>query len=417
MQRLIFTVCMILIAFIAKSQQSNLDKAERAINEGYFERAYKLLNEAIEDDETKKNPLTYFLRAICFYELSKEDFFIKKHPDAISEACKMVLKGKDKDKTNKFKGVFDVFIADLVVKNDSLAEEEYKVNRYPKAIKIYTISVKMNNDTFSYFMIGKCYQMAADTVNAKYYYNNLINRYNETIKSGNKIRKPIVEPFLFLADVHWFRKNYDSANYYLDVAANIFGENNTKVNYYRYLIAKDQIKTMPPSSMMLEVIAKALKFSPTDTFFIKKENALYIYLIRNYIEARDSAIADSTIFRFARSKTMKSNDPIYQNLKDIDIFLHPVVENILWKMSDYYYVNTHDKASAYLSKKYIYITSTSSDTIKPTDKDIIARWLKIIDFAKENESPGYMALLINQACTDYPKSKELSELKKKLLKN
>ncbi|NUM32051.1 MAG: hypothetical protein HUU47_06975 [Bacteroidetes bacterium] len=415
MQKLIFTLCLLSVAFIASSQKSNLDKAENAINEKYYERAFKLLNDAIEDDVTKKNPLTYFLRAICLYELSKDEFFLKKHPDAISEACKMVLKGKDKDKTNRYKGVFDLFISDLVIKNDSLAEEEYKVNRYPKAIKIYNISVKMNNDTFSYYMIGKCYQMAADTANAKYYYKNLINWYNETNKSGNKIRKPVVEPFLFLADVYWFKKDYDSANYYLDVATTIFGEKNTKINYYQYLIAKEQITTMPPSSIMLEVITKALKFSPTDTFFIKKENALNLYLIRNYIEAKDSIRADTLIFRFARNKALKANDQFYDDLKKVDIFLHPLPENILWKMSDYYYVNTHDKASAYLAKKYIIKTSTANDSIKPTDKDIIARWLKIIDFARENESPGYLALLINQACTDYPKSKELSELKKKLL--
>lgn len=417
MQRLILTVCLFLIAFAAKSQTEKLEKAEQAINENYFERAFKLLNDAIEDDVTKKNPLTYFLRAICLYELSKEEFFIKRHPDAVSEACKMVIKGKEKDKSNKFKGVFDLFIADLVVKNDSLAEEEYKVNRYPKAIKIYTISVKMNNDTFSYFMIGKCYQMAGDTANAKHYYSNLINWYNESNKVGQNIRKPIVEPFLFMADVHWKKRNYDSANFFLEVGRNIFGEKNIKINFYQYLIAKDQLQSMPPSSMMIEVIDKAMKYSPSDTFLIKKENALYLYLIRNYIEARDSIHADTLIMRFVRRKVTKGNDEAFQNLKAIDIFIHPLPENILWKMSDYYYVNTHDKASSYLAKKYIIKTSTPNDTIKPAEKDIIARWLKIIEFAKENESPGYVALLINQACTDFPKSKELAELKKKLLKN
>ena len=275
----------------------------------------------------------------------------------------------------------------------------------------------MNNDTFSYFMIGKCYQMAGDTANAKYYFTNLTNWYNESNKAGQNIRKPIVEPFLFMAEVHWKKRNYDSANYFLEVGRNIFGEKNTKINFYQYLIAKDQLQSMPPSSMMIEVIAKALKYSPADTFLIKKENALYLYLIRNYIEARDSVLADTFIFRFARGKALKGNDEFYQNLKEVDIFIHPLAENVLWKMSDYYYVNTHDKASAYLAKKYIIKTSTANDSILPTEKDIITRWIKIIDFAKENESPGYMALLINQACTDYPKSKELAELKKKLLKN
>ncbi|MCC6722395.1 MAG: hypothetical protein IT243_09340 [Bacteroidia bacterium] len=416
MQKIIFTLCLFLIAFAAKSQKEKLDKAENAINENYFERAFKLLNDAIEDEVTKKDPLTYYLRAICLFELSNEEFFIKRHPDAINEACKMVLKGKDKDKTGKYKGVFDKFIADLVLKNDSLAEEEYKVNRYPKAIKLYTISVKMNNDTFSYYMIGKCYQMAADTANAKSYFTNLINWYSETNKAGGKIRNPKVEAFLFMTDVHWLKKNYDSANYFLDIARNIFGDNNTKINFYQYLLAKEQLQSMPPSSMMIEILNKALKYSPTDTFLIKKENALYVYLIRNYIESRDSVIADSFIFRFARNKVLKANNEMYENSKAIDIFIQPLVENVLWKMSDYYYVNMHDKASAYLAKKYILKTSTPNDSIKATEKDIISRWIKIIEFAVENESPGYVALLINQANTDYPKSKEIAELKKKLLK-
>jgi hypothetical protein len=166
---------------------------------------------------------------------------------------------------------------------------------------------------------------------------------------------------------------------------------------------------------MMEVVRKALIYSPADTFLIKKENALALYLIRNAIDGPVLSEADSMIFRFARAKAIKGNDPAYEKLKSVDIFLQPFAENVLWKLSDYYYTNTHDKAAAYLAKKYIIKTSVSNDTLIPTDKEIIARWIKIINFAKENESSGYLALLINQATTDYPTSKELAELKKKLL--
>jgi len=222
-----------------------------------------------------------------------------------------------------------------------------------------------------------------------------------------------VDPFIFMSDVYAFKKNYDSANYYLDVARFILGDNNSKVNYNQYLIAKNQIKNQPPSSLMMEVIRKALKYSPADTFLIKKENALGLYLIRNNITGGNTKDADSLIFQFARNKAAKANDPAYDKVKEVDIFLDPYSENVLWKVSGYYYDNLHDKASVYVAKKYIINTASANDTIKATDKDIIARWLKIIQFAKENEPAGYVSLLITQATTDYPLSKELAALKKK----
>ena len=406
---------MFLVSGISGAQHILLERAEEAIIDSFYERAYKLTTDAMEDEIVKKDPLTYYLRAISIYHLSKEPFFIKKNPEPIKDACKMVIKGRDKDKDKRYEGRFDEFIADLVIANNLLAEEEYKVNRYSKAIKIYTLSHSLNGDTMAFFMIGKSYQMSADTPNALHYYKRLVNMYNEDNKSGKVIENPIVDPFLFLTDYQWVKKNYDSANYYLDVARSIFGEANSKINFYQYLIAKDQITNQPPSSLMMDIIKKALVYSPSDTFLIKKENALALYLIRNAIDAGGFKDADSMIFRFARAKAIKSNNPALQNLKDIDIFLQPYSENVMWKMCDYYYVNTHDKASAYLAKIYILRTATPNDTIIPTQKDIIARWIKIIDFAAENETSGFVALLLNQALTDYPTAKELLELKKKLL--
>jgi len=415
MQKVIILIGLFLLVGLANAQQINLEKAEKAIDDGYFERAYKLTADALENEETKKNPLTYYLHAISLYELSKEDFFVKRNPEAFKDACKMVIKARQRDKDNRYEGKFDVFIADLVLANNLLAEEEYKVNRYPKAIKLYTISYSLNNDTAAYYMIGKSYQMAGDTASAKSYYRNLIGWYDEKSRTGQKIDKPIIDPFIFMTDINWKKKNYDSANYYLEVARNIFGEKNSKINFYQYLIAKDQISNQPPSSLMMEVVRKALIYNPADTFLIKKENAIALYLIRNAIDGPIPLEADSMIFKFARIKAMKGNDPAYESLKQIDIFLQPFAENVLWKLSDYYYINTHDKAAAYVAKKYIIKTSVNNDTIIPTDKEIIARWIKIINFAKENESSGYLALLLNQATIDYPKSKELAELKKKLL--
>lgn len=406
---------MILLSGIAGAQHIILERAEEAIIDSFYERAYKLTTEAMEDEIVKKDPLTYYLRAISIYHLSKEPFFIKKNPEPIKDAAKMVIKGRDKDKEKRYEGRFDEFIADLVIANNLLAEEEYKVNRYSKAIKIYSLSHSLNGDTMAFFMIGKSYQMSADTPNAVSYYKRLVNMYNEDNKTGKIIENPIVDPFLFLTDYQWVKKNYDSANYYLDVARSIFGESNTKINFYQYLIAKDQIANQPPSSLMMDVIKKAMVYSPSDTFLIKKENALALYLIRNAIDGGVFKDADTMIFRFARAKALKDNNPAFQNLRDVDIFLQPFAENVMWKMCDYYYVNTHDKASAYLAKIYISKTATPNDTIIPTQKDIIARWIKIVDFAAENETSGFVALLLNQALSDYPTAKELLELKKKLL--
>ena len=187
MRRVIILISIFITTGWASAQQSNLGKAEKAISDGFFQRAYKLTKSALVDEKTKKDPLTYYLYARSLYELSKDERFLKKNPEAIKEACSMVLKAKIRDKDKKYEGKFNDFIADLVVANNLIGVEEYKVNRYTKAIKYYTVSYNLNGDKPSYFMIGKSYQMANDTLNAKSYYKNLIKWYDE----ANKLNKEI----------------------------------------------------------------------------------------------------------------------------------------------------------------------------------------------------------------------------------
>ncbi len=414
MQRHILLILFFTFAYLSQSQPLNLEKAQQAIEDGLYERAYKLTGDALEHEVTKKDALSYYLHAKSLFELNKKPTFAKKNPEAFKDVCKLVIKARLRDKDKKYEGKFDDLIAELVSVNNALADEEYNVNRYPKAIKLYTVSYGLNSDRTAYYMIGKSYQMNTDTNSAKSHYRILIQGYEDDLKNEEAKSQPIIEPFLFLTDIQWKKKNFDSANYYLDMARRVFGEKNSKINFYQYLLAKDQIKNQPPSSLMMEIIRKALVYNPADTFFIKKENALALYLIRNAIDGPNQTEADSMIFRFTRAKALKANNPAYENIKSADMFLQPFAENIIWKISDYYFTNTHDKAASYLAKKYIIKTAIASDTIAPTDKEIIARWVKIIEFAHENETPGYVALLFTQASTDYPASKELIALKKKL---
>ncbi|MCB9250908.1 MAG: hypothetical protein H6605_00435 [Flavobacteriales bacterium] len=416
MQKSLLFIGLILTVSFATAQIRNLERAEEAIADSFYERAYKLTSEALEDEVTKKDPLTYYLHAISTYHLSGEKFFLKRNPEPIKDACKLILKAKRKDKDNRYEGVYDEIINSIVEANNALALEQYQVNKFSKSIKIYSLSVELNNDTTAMYMIGRSYQMDADTVNAKIHYKALVNGYYEDAKAGKELANPYVEPFLFLTDCHWFKKEYDSAQYYLDLATSIFGEKHPRINFYQYSLAKDQIADQPPSSLMMNVIQKALKYSPTDTFLIKKENALAMYLIRNAVGAGGGAETDSMIMRFARRKASKAMDPVFENLKELDIFLQPYPENVIWKISDYFYTNTHDAAAAYCAKLYILKTSVASDTIKPTEKDIVDRWIKILDFTSKNETSGFSALLLNQALMDYPKSKALLDVKKKLLK-
>jgi tetratricopeptide (TPR) repeat protein len=415
MQKILILIGLFLITGISYAQEEKLVKAEKALEDGYYERALKMTDDAIEHELTKKNPLSYYLNARALFELSKDEVYARKNPDVFKEACRMIIKAKQKDKTKKYEGVYDEFIAEVVEANNKIAFEEYSVNKYLKAIKFYNISYSLNGDINAFYMIGKSYQLAGDTANAKSYYKILIGLYTDEATKEKYASKIEVDAFLFMTETYWKKKNYDSANYYLEMARSVLGEKNSKINFIQYLVAKDQIMKQPPSSLIMEIIRKGLKYNPADTFFIKKENAVALYLIRNSIDGPSPFEADSMIARFAREKALKGNDPSYQSLKAVDIFLQPFPENVMWKMSDYYYINLHDKAAAYLAKKYILKTSVSNDTIMPTEKDIVARWVKIINFAKENESPGFVTLLMTQAEMDYPKSKEILELKKKLL--
>ena len=103
MRKVLFITSLFLFIGFAGAQSINITKAEAAIEDGFYERAYKLTTEAIEHEQTKKDPLAYYFRAISLYHLPKEDFFVKKNPDALKDACKMVIKGQQKDKEKQYK--------------------------------------------------------------------------------------------------------------------------------------------------------------------------------------------------------------------------------------------------------------------------------------------------------------------------
>ena len=115
MQKLIIIISLFFTVGLVNAQQENLDKAEKAIDDGYFERAYKLTSEAIENEQTKKNPLSYYLCAISLFELSKDEYHVKKNPETFKDACKMIVKAKQRDKDKKYDGKFDVFTIYFII--------------------------------------------------------------------------------------------------------------------------------------------------------------------------------------------------------------------------------------------------------------------------------------------------------------
>ena len=69
MRRILLFFSLILLSCLSFAQQKNLERAEEAIADSFYERGYKLTLEAMEDEVTTKDALSYYLNAICIYHL------------------------------------------------------------------------------------------------------------------------------------------------------------------------------------------------------------------------------------------------------------------------------------------------------------------------------------------------------------
>lgn len=387
---------------------AQFDKVEYAIEDGNFKRALKVTDDYIENATMKKYPETYYYRAQALYELSKDELWYEKNPDAIKMAVKMVKKGmqKDDDDLTAFYD-FEDMVDQLASKQNGLAMAQYKINKLSKARVMFEKSYELNSNRDAYYMAAKCAIEFEDTAYGERNYKQLINWYKaDTTENAEQE----IEPLVYFINKYWMSKKYDSAKALIKEAHAIFGTN-AKINYYTKEITLEQIKSMPPSMLMLEYVQYALQYMKSDEKLLHQENSVYIYLLKNKIGSEGNALGDSLLKRFVNEKVAKSKEKQVNKISEIDVFVQDKPENVLWKLAEYFQTYNHTEAGAHILVRYIASTAASEEPA-----DIAKRWGIIADYTYQTKSLPFAVFVLKQAMAKYEDKEDLKALRATIVK-
>ncbi len=392
----------------ATTSFGQIDRIEEAIEADNLKRALKLAEDAEEDDLLKKSPEVYFLKAQIYFKIIRHEFLSAKYEDALKLGIKSLEKGKYKA-DGEFFPEYLPLVDSFVKLNNEKGALEYKINKFTKAIKTYEKSFELNGDMSAIYWRGKSYMMSFDTTYGEKEYNKVIVYCNEQKAEGNDVDPVMSDAFVYYADKYWQAQKYDSANVYLESARKVFG-GNPRIDYFQKEVTKQQINQLPPSSLMMEKIKYILNIFPTDTVFVKKENALYLYLMRNHFDNGDLVALDTMLASFAMEKVDRHGSKLLNQYKKSDQFIEEKVENVLWKLVKYYSKFDYPEISNYIAQRYIESTAKEK-----TPEMLQARYLVIIDYAAKSHSLKLANQLLLHAEETFGQQQSLTALRQSLI--
>jgi hypothetical protein len=409
LKSIIFTVFVMLPWALSAQESALVTKIEQALDDGLYKRAIKLCEEAMEDSELRKSAVPYLLGAETYYHIHHDEFLSEKYPDAVSDAIKFLEKAERKDDGPALlKGNPDL-LAKIVGLNNEEAIAMYNVTKYYKALRTFKKSYDINGDTTAYFWMGKTSMTMGDTAIGRIYYDTLMQRFDGAFAARGKSKVMVPDPYLFYGEYYWDRQKYDSAAIYLLAGRQIF-DNNARLNYYLTEVYKEQIKQMPPSVLLKEKVQEALGYFPLDTTFLHKDNAIHLYLYRNYVENQDSLNARMLLSEFAQEKVDRYASKDKKFLTKWDGFVSEKTSDAIWKVTKYYYTHGHDQASRSAINHYMEITADSTD-----EESLVKRWIIITEFAAEKESLGLASLILKAGNDRYPSNQDLLDYRRTLV--
>lgn len=405
------TLFMAVGLFLANAVFSQVYKMKEAVDLGNFKRLEKVCLDALEDKALKKKPQTYFYLAQAYAEQAKDEFYLEKNPDAIKLAVKYMLKGLKRDEGARIlEEDFDKVRDEIVAEQIKLGETQYNINKMAKAVKLFNLAYQLDStQRYPYFMAAKSAIGYEDTAMGEPMYKNLLVWYAADLEQNLEDTEQEVDVYTYFIDKYWKASKYDSAKYMIKEGRKHF-ENNAKINFFHKSVVQDQIKSMPPSTLMLDYVQEAIAFNPADADLLNKENSLYIYLIKNNVTNNREADADSLINKMVREKVLKASHEKARKIKKTDIFVEKKPENVLWRLAEYFQTYNHIASSKFTLDKYIAATAKSESAT-----DIADRWNLITNYAFETKGMPYASFVLQQAIAKYPTNTDLKATRTKVI--
>jgi len=85
MKSFIKSIIITVLVSICSIASAQFEKFEEAVESGNFKRLEKLCVDGAEDNELKKDPRLYYYTAQAYVELSKDEYYLAKNPDAVKK--------------------------------------------------------------------------------------------------------------------------------------------------------------------------------------------------------------------------------------------------------------------------------------------------------------------------------------------
>jgi uncharacterized protein YkwD len=396
------TFIFFLIALVPAMAQT--DKMDEAAELGNFKRLEKVCLDALEDRELKRNPITYYYLAQAYVNLGTDPLTESKYPDGVKLSVKYMEKGIRKDDNRSLLESDFTEVLDAVIKAQiKEGEGQFGINKKSKAVRLFDKAYELDSSRrYPYFMSAKSAVESGGSASGEHKYKQLMVWYAADQEVKDSTTEQELDPYLYFADKYFQSAKYDSAKYMIAAGRTLFG-NDSRLNYFQKNVVMAQLKFIPPSTLMLNYIQEVLLHNPDDKDLLQKENALYIYLIKNKVNRMDTAEIDTILNTFVREKVAKSKLKAVRTIAEVDVFVEKKPENVLWKLAEYFQTYTHLKSAKYVLDKYISTTAKS----KLSD-DVEQRWNVIAKYAFDTKEFPYASFVLQQAILKYPLNTELS---------
>lgn len=179
-------VSIILVIFLftlnAQAQNRNINKADKAREDGEYQEAITLIEEAVVHEKTADDPEAWFIRGQIYEEIALspdpgvqtiDENAVQKSVESYNKVLEMT------DEKNKFNGLATLRIDNIWSKFLNKGATKYQEGDYEIAIKNFEIAKEIKpNDTTAYLYTGAAAQSAEK-------YDYALENYYKFIELGN----------------------------------------------------------------------------------------------------------------------------------------------------------------------------------------------------------------------------------------
>ncbi len=269
MKKITLGLLFMFATLVCFSQAKNVRKAESALDDGELMEALTLINEALNDDKTKDDPKTWFIRGNVYKAIAEDSTgSISVEGDPFQEAIASYEKTLELSKENSTYYVFaDQKVGEIWATSLNKGAEYYQNQEYEDAIEYFEKAMAAKpEDTTAYLYAGISAQSSGNYDAAEEFYLSLLDLgyQNEDI-------------YNFLINVNLTeKKNPDKALEYLRAARESYPENNDWIKRQIVILINEERSAEAEQSL-----AEAIQSDPNDPQLYYNQGYLYEQMGKN----------------------------------------------------------------------------------------------------------------------------------------